>query len=169
MSVQDYLISQETKALKQVAEFAITKALPTMLDVCKGMAAWLSGQQGGKKEGQQTLEQLTQYGDKLAEIPLNSESIKAFTHTARKHGVSFALEQDGNKTPPKHTVYFKAKDTEAMTAAFKEHLSNEIGKGKTKEKPFKEMLNVAKDKAKAHNQETTADKDKATKRGVDER
>ena len=59
MSVQDYLISQETKALKQVAEIAINKALPTMLDVCKGMAAWLSGQSGGKKEGQQTLKDLT--------------------------------------------------------------------------------------------------------------
>jgi len=169
MSVQDYLISQETKALKQVAEIAINKALPTMLDVCKGMAAWLSGQSGSKKEGQQSLKDLTAHGDKLAEIPLNSDNIKAFTHTARKHDVSFAIVKDDSKDPPRHTVFFKAKDTESMTAAFKEHLTNEINKGKSKEKPFKEMLNVAKDKAKAHNQETTADKDKSAKREVDGR
>jgi len=169
MSVQDYLISQETKALKQVAEIAINKALPTMLDVCKGMAAWLSGQSGSKKEGQQSLKDLTAHGDKLAEIPLNSDNIKAFTHTARKHDVSFAIAKDDSKDPPRHTVYFKAKDTESMTAAFKEYLTNEINKGKSKEKPFKEMLNEAKTQAKAHNQENTADKDKSTKREVDGR
>ena len=144
MSVQDYLISQETKAMKQLAEIAINKALPTMLDVAKGMAMWLCGQNGSKKEGQQTLKQLTQYGDKLSEIPLNSESVKAFTHTARKHGVSFALVQDGSKDPPRHTVFFKAKDTDSMTAAFKEHLTAELNKGKSKEQPFKEKLNDAK-------------------------
>ena len=41
--VQDYLIQQEVKALNQLAEFSIKKALPTMLDVAKGMAKWLAG------------------------------------------------------------------------------------------------------------------------------
>jgi len=163
MSVQDYLISQETKAIKQVAEIAINKALPTMLDVAKGMAAWLSGQGGGKKEGQQTLKQLTAHGDKLSEIPLDSDNIKAFTHTARKHDVSFAIAQDGSKDPPRHTVFFKAKDTDSMTAAFKEHLANEINKGKSQDKPFKERLNDAKAKV------VVTDKDKNMKREVDGR
>ena len=163
MSVQEYLISQETKALKQVAEIVINKGLPTMLDMAKGMAKWLSAQAGGKKEGQQSLKQLTKYGEKLSEIPLNSDSIKAFTHTARKHGVSFALAQDESKTPPRHTIFFKAKDTESMTAAFKEHIASELNKGKSQEKPFKERLNEAKAKV------TVVDKDKNMKREVDTR
>ena len=161
--VQEYLIDQELKYANQLAEFAINKALPTMFDVCTGMAKWLAGQSGGAKAGQQTLEQLTKYGDKLKEIPLNSDSIKDFTRIARKHKVDFTLEQDDSKTPPRHTVYFKAKDTESMSLAFNEYLAKELNKAKTKEKPFKERMKEAKGKV------TGKDKDKATRRGVDER
>ena len=160
--VQNYLIDQELKAMKQLAEIAINKALPTMLDMAKGMAAWLS-QSGSKQEGQQTLKQLTKYGDKLSEIPLNSDTIKEFTHIARKHGVSFALAKDDSKDPPRHTVYFKAKDTESMSAAFKEYTAKELSKGKSKEQPFKERLKDAKEQAKSVNT------DKTVKREVDER
>ena len=161
--VQDYLIDRELKTINQLAEIAVNKALPTMLDVAKGMAKWLSGQSDSKKTGQQTLQQLTRYGDKLSEIPLNSDSIKAFTHTARKHGVSFTLVQDVTKTPPRHTVYFRAKDTESMTAAFMEYTAKELKKGKTKEQSFKERINEAKEKVKVE------DKDKKMKREVEGR
>ena len=161
MSVQDYLISQETKAMKQLAEIVINKGLPTMLDVANGMAKWLCGQSSSKKEGQQSLEQLTQYGDKLSEIPLNSDNIKEFTKTAQKHGVSFALAHDESRTPPRHTVYFKAKDTESMTAAFKEHLSGELSRSKSKEQSFKDRMDDAKSRV------TVIDKDKSMKREVE--
>ena len=161
--VQEYLIDQEVKTMNQLAEIAVTKALPTMLDVAKGMAKWLAGQEGGKQEGQQTLKQLTKYGDKLSEIPLNSENVKMFTHIARKHGVSFALAKDDTKNPPRHTVHFKAKDTESMSAAFKEYLAKELNRGKSKEKPFKELLKEAKEKVKI------SDKEKANKREVEGR
>ena len=126
--VQEYLIDQELKVVNQLAEIVINKALPTMFDVTQGMAKWLAGQHGGDKTGQQTLKQLTKHGDKLSEIPLNSENIKSFTRIARKHGVSFALSQDATKVPPCHTVYFKAKDTESMSAAFNEYISKELNK-----------------------------------------
>ena len=161
--VQEYLIDQELKTVNQLAEIAINKALPTMLDLAKGMAKWLGGQSGSEKTGEQTLKQLTKYGDKLSEIPLNSENITEFTHIARKHGVSFALSQDDTKDPPRHTVYFRAKDTESMSAAFKEYISTELNNGKAKEKPFKERMNEAKEKVKV------SDKEKSAKRGVVER
>jgi len=161
--VQEYLIDQEIKTTKQLAEIAVNKALPTMLDVAKGMALWLCKQSGGEKAGQQTLQQLTKHGDKLSEIPLNSESIKDFTHIARKHGVSFALAKDDTKNPPRHTVYFKAKDTESMSAAFKDYIAREMNKSKTKEKPFKERLKNAKEKV------VVTDKEKANKREVEGR
>ena len=161
--VQEYLIDQELKYAKQLAEIAINKALPTMFDVAKGMTKWLSGQSGNQKAGAQTLEALARYGDRLSEIPLNSDNIKDFTTIARKHGVAFALAHDDTKDPPRHTVYFRAKDTESMTAAFKEYLAKEIKKGKTKEQPFKERMSKAKSKVNLVNE------DRATKRGVDER
>lgn len=160
--VQEYLIDRELKALNQLVEIAVNKALPTMLDVAKGMAKWLDGQNGGKK-GQQNLKQLTRYGDKLSEIPLNSENVKMFTQIARKHGVSFTLVKDDTKTPPRHTVYFRAKDTESMTAAFKEYITKEMNKSKTNEKSFKERMTEAKAKVEI------TDKDKSKKREVEGR
>jgi hypothetical protein len=154
--VQEYLIDQELKTTKQLAEIAITKVLPTMFDLTKGMALWLCKQSGGEKTGQQTLKQLTKHGDKLSEIPLDSNSIKEFTHIARKHGVSFAMAKDGIANPPRHTVYFKSKDTESMSAAFKEYIATELNKSKTNEKPFKERLNNAKEKVKVSDKEKTA-------------
>ena len=161
--VQEYLIDQELKAMNQLAEIAMNKALPTMLDVAKGMAKWLSGQSGSKLEGRQTLQELLKYGDKLSEIPLDSDSIKEFTHIARKHGVSFALAADDSKDPPRHTVYFRAKDTECMSGAFKEYLAVELNKGKTSEKAFKERMGEAKEKVKVINE------DRATNREVNAR
>ena len=161
--VQEYLIDQEVKATKELAEIVINKALPTMFDLIKGMTLWLAKQSGSEKTGQQTLKELTKHGDKLSEIPLNSDNVKEFTHIARKHGVSFALSQDDSKNPHHHAVYFKAKDTETMTEAFKEYISMELNKSKTKEKSFKERLNNAKEKVKV------SDKEKIAKREVDGR
>ena len=160
--VQEYLIDQELKATTQLAEIAIKKVLPTMFDVAVGMAKWLC-KQGDGKAGEQTLKQLLKNGDKLSEIPLNSENIKEFTKIARKHGVAFALSQDTTKDPPRHTVYFKAKDTESMSAAFKEYISKEMNRGKTKEKPFKERMTEAKGRV------SVTDKEKSSRRGVEER
>jgi len=160
--VQEYLIDQEVKATTQLAEIAIKKVLPTMFDVAAGMAKWLCGQ-GDGKAGEQTLKQLTKHGDKLSEIPLHSENIKVFTKIARKYGVSFALSEDDTKTPPRHTVYFKAKDTESMSAAFKEYIGTELNKNKSKEKPFKERMTEAKGKV------SVTDKEKSSRRGVEER
>ena len=161
--VQEYLIDHELKTANQLVEISIKKAMPTMLDVAKGMAKWIGGQSSGDRAGQQSLKQLTKYGDKLSEIPLNSENIKEFTHIARKHGVSFALAQDATKNPPQHTVYFKAKDTESMSDAFKEYISKELNNGKTRKKSFKERMNEAKEKVKV------SDKDKTMKREVEGR
>jgi hypothetical protein len=158
--VQEYLIDQEIQKANQLVEISIRKALPTMLDVAKGMAKWLGGQGGSDKTGQRTLKQLTKYGDKLSQIPLDSDQIKKFTHIARKHGVSFALSQDAAKNPPRHTVYYRARDTESMAGAFNEYLSKEIRNGKTKEKSFKERMGEAKEKA------NISDKDKTMKREV---
>ena len=155
MSVQDYLVNQELKAMNHVAEIAINKVLPTMLDVCKGMATWLCGQNDSKQTGQQTLKQLTQHGDKLSETPLDSENMKAFTHVARKNGVSFAVTKDETKTPPHHTVFVKAKDAASISTAFKEFTGKALNSAKSKETPFKEKLTQAKARAK----EATTEKD----------
>lgn len=138
--VQD-IITQKTV---QMAEFAIQKSVPTVYDVMKAMCLWLIKNAKQPKRGQQSLKSLEKYGGALSSIPLNSDSIKNFKGIARKHGVDFALSADSTKNPPQHTVYFKAKDTETMSAAFREYLAAEIRKGKSEKLNLKERLNNAK-------------------------
>lgn len=43
---------------------------------------------------------------------------------ARKYGVDYAVKKDKTPSPPKYMVFFKARDADALTAAFEEYTRN---------------------------------------------
>ena len=47
--------------------------------------------------------------------------IRSFDRIARKHQVRYRIEKNTASTPSKWTVYFKANQADALTAAFKEY------------------------------------------------
>ena len=47
--------------------------------------------------------------------------IRSFERYARKHQVRYHIEKEVGTDPPKWTVYFKANQADALTAAFKEY------------------------------------------------
>ncbi|MEA5003785.1 MAG: PcfB family protein [Christensenella sp.] len=69
--------------------------------------------------GKQSMKQLSK-GGSLESIPISDNNIKAFDPIARKYGVRYKLFKDDTEQPPKWLVFFRAKDTNAMTSAFKE-------------------------------------------------
>ena len=97
------------------------------------------------KEGKQSVKQLSK-GGSLQSIEISDDNIKAFEPYARKYGVDYALQKDSSSSPPRWCVFFKAKDTDALTTAFKEFSAKILTK--TKEKPsvhdtmrkFRELL-----------------------------
>ena len=46
--------------------------------------------------------------------------IHIFERTASKYGLDFALKKDVSVEPPSYLVFFKGRDVDVMTAAFKE-------------------------------------------------
>ena len=70
--------------------------------------------------GKQTLKQLAKQNAGLSNIEITDQNIKSFESYARKYGIDFALKRDATVTPPKWMVFFKARDADAMTAAFSE-------------------------------------------------
>ena len=66
------------------------------------------------------MRQLTKRGEKVTNIEITDKNIKAFEHTAKKYGIDFALKKDTTETPPRYLVFFKGKDIDVLTAAFKE-------------------------------------------------
>ena len=71
--------------------------------------------------GKQTVKQLVGQNQGVANIEITDRNIKDFERVARKYGVDFALKKDRSGDKPKHLVFFKAKDADALTAAFKEY------------------------------------------------
>ena len=52
--------------------------------------------------------------------------IRSFERYARKYQVRYHIEKEVGSTPPKWTVYFKANQADALTAAFKEYTKKDL-------------------------------------------
>ena len=111
------------------------------------------------KEGKQSVKQLAK-GGSLQSIEIADDNIKAFEPFARKYGIDYALQKDASSSPPRWCVFFKAKDVDALTAAFKAFSAKMLTK--TKEKPsvrdsmrkFREVIkNAVRDRVKHKHRE----------------
>ncbi len=77
------------------------------------------------KRGKQSVKRLLGQGQGVENIEINSDNIGLFTASARRYGVDFAMTRDKNTSPPTHTIFFKGKDTAAITSAFKDFVQRE--------------------------------------------
>ena len=80
------------------------------------------------KQGKQTMKQLMQKNTQITNIEVTDGNIKSFERVARKYGIDFSLKKDASENPPKYIVFFKARDVDVMTAAFKEYTANDLKK-----------------------------------------
>lgn len=71
--------------------------------------------------GKQSVKQLVGQNQGVSNIEITDKNIKDFERVARKYGVDFALKKDRSGEIPKYLVFFKARDGDALTAAFKEY------------------------------------------------
>ena len=95
--------------------------------------------------GKQSIKSLTQQGASLSSIEITGDNIGSFKKTARKYNVDFALKRDDSETPPKWLVFFKAKDADALTAAFKEYSQAVLKQRKDNDPTLLDTLTQAKD------------------------
>ena len=88
----------------------------------KALLAQMKKQHDRQKipHGKQTLKQLMKQNAGVSNIEITKDNIKAFESTAKKYGIDFALKKDSTETPPRYLVFFKGRDADALTAAFKE-------------------------------------------------
>ena len=80
--------------------------------------------------GKQSLKKLTQQNIQLSNIEITDNNIKAFEKVAKKYGIDFSLKRDKSVDPPRYFVFFKARDVEVMTAAFREFTGKTLNKTK---------------------------------------
>ena len=76
--------------------------------------------QPNQKQGKQSVKQLIGQNAGVSNIEVAASNIKSFERVARKYGVDFALKKDTTTLVPRYLVFFKARDADALTAAFTE-------------------------------------------------
>ena len=102
-------------------------------------------------KGKQTVKQLIGQNQGVSNIEINDPSIKDFERIARKYGVDYAVKKDRSASPSKYLIFFKARDADALTAAFSEYTQKKVKKADRSERPsvlaklaqFKELLKNA--------------------------
>lgn len=109
-------------------------------------------------KGKQTIKQLVESGAALSNIEITDKNIKSFEPIAKKYGLDYALKKDTSQTPPRYLVFFKGKDVDVITMAFKEYSQKML---KQKEKPsIRKRIVKLKEQVKQQNKQREKIKEK---------
>lgn len=80
--------------------------------------------------GKQSVKSLVGQGDGVQNIEITDKNIKSFERVARKYGVDFALKKD--PAQGRYLVFFKARDADALNAAFAEYTAKTLNRQRGK-------------------------------------
>ncbi|WP_230399643.1 PcfB family protein [Novisyntrophococcus fermenticellae] len=141
--VNEKTIAISIKATKLSAKL-LQKAMKSMLSQMKKQL-----EKQATPHGKQTLKQLMKQNAGVSNIEITDGNIKAFEGTAKKYGIDFALKKDNTESPSRYLVFFKGRDADALTAAFKEFSAKKLTQEK---KPsIRKLLSAMKEKGAAKN------------------
>lgn len=115
------------------------------------------------KHGKQTVGELMKQNQGLTNIEITDSNIKSFERIANKYNIDFALKKDMDSEKPRYIVFFKARDVDVMTEAFKEYSSRMVVKDK---KPsIRQMLKKALEKSRSLGTEHDRNRQRQKNRG----
>ena len=150
--INEKVVALSVKGAKLTAE--------TLQKAIKAMLAQAKKQQEKQPHGKQTLKQLAKQNAGLSNIEITEGNIKAFEQTAKKYGIDFALKKDSTETPPRYLVFFKGRDADALTAAFREYTAKEVRRASQDKPSVLEQLRALKVKVLSLMPDKARNKDK---------
>ena len=126
----------------RAVNLAITTARLTGHTIVAGIKTYLNHREKVKNQklakaaegphGKMTVKELIGKEQGVSSIPLDDSRIRDFERVARKYGVDFAVTKDKAQVPPKYTIFFKAKDADALTAIVDDYTQKQL---RHKERP----------------------------------
>ena len=118
--------------------------------------------------GKMTVKELMDQNAGAESVEINKNNIGAFDRVARKYNIDYALskkpDNDPNKMQTQYLIFFKARDRDVMTQAFKEFV-NENSK-KQQKQTMKQKLKEYKSLAKELNEKRAKDKHRSQERSL---
>ena len=113
-----------------------------------------------KPQGRQSVKQLIGQNQGVSNIEITDSNIKSFERVARKYGVDFAVKKDRSVSPPKYLIFFKGRDADALTAAFREYTAKEVKRASQDKPSVLEQLRALKAKVLSLTPDKSRNKDK---------
>ena len=104
----------------KLTEQELRKALGKLLEQMK------SRKQSKQPHGKMTVKELAAQNKGMQSIEVTDKNIGSFSRIARKYGIDFAPFKAKDKK--RYLIFFKAQDTDAMTAAFQEYTAKVVGR-----------------------------------------
>lgn len=124
-------VTQRTVALcveaTRLSAGMLQQAMKKVLDE---MQKGVTGHKTKLHHGKQTLRQLMKHNTSVSNIEITDQNIRAFSATAKKYGIDFALKKDTSGEIPRCLVFFKGRDADVITAAFREFSAKNLEKEK---------------------------------------
>lgn len=126
--VENRTVTLGIKAVKLTANL-LKKAIVKLLVSTRKNRSTKNIQRAPK--GKQTVKELIGQNQGVSNIEITDKNIKSFESVARKYGVDFAVKKvapaPGEKLPT-YYVFFKGRDADALTSAFKEYTGKKLKK-----------------------------------------
>lgn len=141
---------------KKSCDLAIQVSKLSVKEISKGVDKYLQYLKQRKRnkvqadrsiKGKQTVKQLVGQGQGVASMPIGDTHLKDFEKVARKYGVDFAVVKETAEDKPRYTVFFKARDADAITQVLKEYSEKQLKRKTEKRTSIQEVLAKFKERA----------------------
>ena len=114
----------------KTVNFAISTTKLTARTFLKGAQFLLRQYDKNASQGKQSMKCLIRQNRGVTNVEIEKTGIKGFAKYAKRYHIDYAVQKDISCTPPRYMVYFKAQDTDALSAAFKEYSASVLNKTK---------------------------------------
>lgn len=150
--INEKTIALSIRTTKLTAE-ALQKAIRKLLDAEKHKTP-------KQYKGKQTLKHLMQQNTGVSSMEITDDNIKAFEPIAKKYGLDYSLKKVKGEEPPRYLVFFKGRDVDVMTEAFRAFTAKKLNS--IKKPSIRKALSTFREKAKELNasRQQTKDKDR---------
>ena len=112
----------------KTVNLAISTTKLSARTLLRGMQFLLRQYDKHASQGKQSMKRLVRQNRGVTNVEIQKTGIKDFDRYAKRYHIDYSIQKDLSCTPPRYLVYFKAQDTDALSAAFKEYSASVLDK-----------------------------------------
>ena len=114
----------------KTVNFAISTTKLSARTLLRGMQFLLRQYDKHASQGKQSMKRLVRQNRGVTNVEIQKTGIKDFDRYAKRYHIDYSIQKDLSCKPPRYLIYFKAQDTDALSAAFKEYSASVLDKTK---------------------------------------